>query len=147
MAQPNILELAKQGNAKAIANLINRSLQPKGITAKVTLKDGCLQVMLESDQVPEELALVSFIRKSMTSLGAKSIERLKVYGWQTGEEFPAWEQEFELGTQVKSKAVQGNQSLDLPSQPGLSALPQQKPVTKVVANRTYALTGKTNYAV
>jgi hypothetical protein len=30
--QPNLLELAKQGNAHAIAALMNRQLQPKGIT-------------------------------------------------------------------------------------------------------------------
>ncbi|BAZ03806.1 hypothetical protein NIES3974_04360 [Calothrix sp. NIES-3974] len=37
MSQPRILELAKQGNAQAIAYLINQQLQPKGITAKVTI--------------------------------------------------------------------------------------------------------------
>jgi hypothetical protein len=33
MSQQNILELAKQDDAQAIASLINRQLQPKGITA------------------------------------------------------------------------------------------------------------------
>ncbi len=32
MTQPDLLALAKQGNPKAIAALINRSLQAKGIT-------------------------------------------------------------------------------------------------------------------
>ncbi|WP_242063438.1 hypothetical protein [Nostoc sp. FACHB-892] len=41
MTQPNLLELAKQGDAQAIASLMNRQLQPKGITAKVALKDAC----------------------------------------------------------------------------------------------------------
>ena len=54
MIQPNLLELAKQGDAQAIASVINYLLQPKDITAKVVLKDGCLQVMLESFQVPEQ---------------------------------------------------------------------------------------------
>jgi hypothetical protein len=51
--QPNLLELAKQGNAKAIATLINRQLQPKGITAKAAFKDGCLQIMLESAHISD----------------------------------------------------------------------------------------------
>jgi hypothetical protein len=34
--QPNLLELAKPGNAKAIADLMNCQLQPKDITAKAT---------------------------------------------------------------------------------------------------------------
>ncbi len=54
MTQPNLLELAKQGDAQAIASVINYLLKPKNITAKVVLKNNCLQVMLESVQVPEQ---------------------------------------------------------------------------------------------
>jgi hypothetical protein len=100
MTQTNLLELAKQGNVEAIASLINRQLQPKGITAKVALKDACLQVMLESPEVPDQQALVTFIRKRITGLRVASIERVKVYGRQAGEEFPAWNQEFEIVVQV-----------------------------------------------
>jgi hypothetical protein len=101
MTQTNILELAKQGDVKAIADLMNRQLQPKGITAKVALKDGCLQIMLESVKVPDQQALVTFICKRITGLGAELIEKVKIYGLQTGEEFPAWSQEFELVLQTK----------------------------------------------
>ena len=96
MTQPNILELAKQGNAEAITTLMNRQLQPKGITVKAVLKEGCLQVMLESSQVPDEQAMVAFVCKGMTSLGAKSITKLRIYGKQAGEDFPAWVKEFIL---------------------------------------------------
>lgn len=99
MIQDNLLELAKQGDVQAIASLMNRSLQPKGITAKVALKEACLQVMLESAQVPNQQALIEFVRKGIKGLGVISIERVKVYGRQTGEEFPAWNQEFEVGEQ------------------------------------------------
>lgn len=92
----DITSLAKQGNPRAIATLMNQSLQPKGITAKVALKDGCLQIMLESTQVPNQTSLVAFVRKGVTSLGISSVERVKVYGKQSGEEFPAWNQDFEL---------------------------------------------------
>ncbi len=95
-SKSNITSLAKQGNPNAIAALMNQSLQPKGITAKIALKDGCLQVMLESAQVPNQTSLVPFIKKGVTSLGILSVERVKVYGKQSGEEFPAWNQEFEL---------------------------------------------------
>jgi hypothetical protein len=107
--QPTLLELAKQGNAQAIATLINRQLQPKGITAKAALKDGCLQVMLESAQAPNQQALVAFVRKGITGLRAASIERVKVYGRLVGEEFPAWSEEFEL--------AQPNPFDDLPAVP------------------------------
>ncbi|WP_375515136.1 hypothetical protein [uncultured Nostoc sp.] len=97
MTQPNILELAKQGDARAIASLMNRHLHPKGITAKVVFKDACLEVILESAQVPNQQTLVAFVRKGLTALGAASIEIVKVYGQQTGQEFPAWSKEFNLG--------------------------------------------------
>ena len=56
-AQPNLLELAKQGNAKALAKrarvaqiaaLMNRQLPPKSITAKAIHKYGRLRVILAS---------------------------------------------------------------------------------------------------
>lgn len=109
--QPNLLELAKQGNPKAIATLMNRQLQTKGITAKVVLKNSCLQVLLESAQVPNQQTLVAFVRKGITSLGCESIQSVRVYGRQIGEEVPDWSQEFELAVQAKSKASLSNQPL------------------------------------
>ncbi|MEH2302411.1 MAG: hypothetical protein V7K88_26395 [Nostoc sp.] len=97
MTQPNILKLAKQGDTQAIASLMNRHLHPKGITAKVAFKDACLEVILESAEVPNQQILVAFIRKGLTALGAASIERVKVNGQQTGKGFPAWSKEFDLG--------------------------------------------------
>lgn len=104
MSQPNLVELAKQGNVQAIASLMNRQLQIKGITAKVALKDACLQVMLESNQVPDQQALVGFVRKGITGLGTTSFERVKVYGRQIGEEFPAWNVDFEVVVQAKASS-------------------------------------------
>ncbi|MFB2933910.1 hypothetical protein ACE1B6_01400 [Aerosakkonemataceae cyanobacterium BLCC-F154] len=58
MSQPNPLELAKQGHPKAIESLINRQMQPKGITAKVALKNNCLHIMLEAAQDPLQKFLI-----------------------------------------------------------------------------------------
>lgn len=99
MTQPNILELAKQGDAKAIALLLNRQLQAKGITAAASLKDGCLQVMLEAAEAPSQQVLAPWVSKSIAGLGAASIEKVKVYGRQTGAKVPAWSQEFEVAGQ------------------------------------------------
>src|SRR6476469_1856531 len=99
MTQPNILELAKQGDAKAIALLLNRQLQAKGITAAASLKDGCFQVMLESAEAPSQQVLAPWVSKSIAGLGAASIEKVKVYGRQTGAKVPAWNQEFEVAGQ------------------------------------------------
>ena len=96
MTEQNLLKLAKQGNPKAIAAMLNQSLKSKNITAKVNLKDGCLHVLLESAQLPKQQTLVSFIRKGLIQLEAESIKTVKVYGRQTGEEFPAWNETFEI---------------------------------------------------
>lgn len=102
MTQPNLSKLAKQGNPKAIAALINRSLKPKGITAKADLEEnGCLQVILESSQVPPR-SLVRIIRQGLISLEIESIQRVKIYGRQLTQEMPDWHEEFELATPTHS---------------------------------------------
>jgi len=111
MTQPNTLELAKQGDTQAIAFLMNRHLHAKGITAKVAFKDACLEVILESAKVPNKQILIAFIRKGLTALGAASVERVKVYGQQTGKEFSAWSKEFNLGI---AEAVDNEQSSSNP---------------------------------
>ncbi|MBG1261757.1 hypothetical protein [Nostoc commune] len=109
MTQPNILELAKQGDVDAIASLMNRHLRPKGITAKVAFQDTSLEVIIESAEVPNQQILVAFIRKGLTALGAASVEIVKVYGQQTGKEFPDWSQEFNLGIAEAELEVVDNQ--------------------------------------
>lgn len=114
MIQPNTVELAKQGDTEAIASLMNRHLQPKGITATVTLKDACLQVMLESLQVPNQQALVTFVHKGITSLGAASIEKVKVYWQQTGKIFPAWSEEFSVGAARELEVIENDDDINDP---------------------------------
>ncbi|QLE40649.1 hypothetical protein FD723_09385 [Nostoc sp. C052] len=109
MTQPNILKLAKQGDADAIASLMNRHLHPKRINAKVAFKDASLEVILESTQVLNQQILVAFIRKGLTALGAASVEIVKVYGQQTGKDFPDWSKEFDLGIEeVEIEAVESS---------------------------------------
>ncbi|MBR8835700.1 MAG: hypothetical protein DSM106950_17210 [Stigonema ocellatum SAG 48.90 = DSM 106950] len=97
MSQLDDLKLAKQGDARAIAALMNRCLESKGITVvESTLKNGCLQVILESGEVPNQQILVTWIRKSMTSLNPASIDRVRVYCRQTGMDFISWTEQFAL---------------------------------------------------
>ena len=57
--KPTVQQAAKQGNPQAIAILLNRQLQPKGITAKISVKASCLQIMLEAATVPNQKGLVT----------------------------------------------------------------------------------------
>jgi uncharacterized protein (DUF697 family) len=99
-SQLNLMERARKADTEAIAALINRSLQPKGITATVSLKEHCLKVMLEAPQAPEQQTLVEFIRKSLTGLNTGAIKQVKVYGRELGDDFPNWQEEFELAVQA-----------------------------------------------
>jgi hypothetical protein len=96
MTQQNLRELLKQGDPKAIASSINRTLKPKGINAEVSRDNDCLEIILESDKVPSQMALVDFIRNGMTNLGVESIHTVKIYGRRTGDGSPAWEDEIDL---------------------------------------------------
>lgn len=101
MTQTELLELAKQGRPTAIAALINRSLEPKGITAKAALKGRCLQITLAAPKVPNQKVLAGFIYEGVMKLAPEAIASLKVLGLQNGQTAPAWSQEFKLFPQAE----------------------------------------------
>jgi hypothetical protein len=94
--QQQLLEQAKQGEPRAIALLIANSLEAQGIAVKTNLKGDCLRVMLESSQVPNQSAMVAFIRRGMMKLGAASIKTVKVYGKLAEASTLAWSQDIDL---------------------------------------------------
>jgi hypothetical protein len=97
MPEHNQRELAQQGDPKAIEAAINHSLKPRGITAEVMRDNGCLHVMMEGDQVPDnQSSLVTFIRNGMVKLNVESIYKLKIYGRKFGADLSAWEDEILL---------------------------------------------------
>lgn len=106
----NLVETAKQGDPAAIAQLINRSLQPKGITAKVALRDDCLKIILEASPAPSG-ELSDYIYKGISNLDIPTIQGLTVYGRNSGDEFPAWTREFSLNA-FDEPAAQTEQSVD-----------------------------------
>lgn len=117
MVQHSILELAKQGNPKAIAALVNHSLASQNITAKAQLIGECLHFLLESSQVPNQKLLVTFIRKAMMCLSAEAIKTVKIYGRNFGADSPVWYQIIELRSNVVSTTlpIPSEQITSLPS--------------------------------
>lgn len=96
MGEKSILALAKLGNGNAIADLINQSLQPLGISCTVKPTGDRLYVFLESLQVPDQKAVVSSIRKGMMALEVESIKSVKIYARQLEDKVAAWSEEFNL---------------------------------------------------
>jgi len=92
--QYQLLEMAKQGKPKAIAQLINQLLQPKGIAATAGFKDGWLHVILESAEVPNQQATATYIHKKLCTLKSKYLTHVKIHGRQLGSKTVFWTQEF-----------------------------------------------------
>lgn len=109
MSYQNSLELAKQGHPDAIAELINRNLQPKGITAKISRKKQCLKVILESNKVLNQESLVEFVYRGILKLEIHEIDTLQISGKQANTKTSAWTQTINL----KSAQSEGLESKDL----------------------------------
>ncbi|MBW4615012.1 MAG: PrsW family intramembrane metalloprotease [Desmonostoc vinosum HA7617-LM4] len=105
MTDNNWLELAKQGDVNAIATQMNFYFQPQGTTVTASLKDGCLHLMLESEQVPNQAPSVTFIRQELSTWQPESVTMVQVYGRKVGEEFPAWDERFLL-SKKRSQAAE-----------------------------------------
>lgn len=110
MSQSNLLQLAQQGDAGAIAVLMNRHLYPNGISAEVEIKDSCLCVVFEAQTVPEQQALVEFLYQGVLDLNVKGIAVIWACGREIGAETAAWTQEIALLTPpglIRSSSLPG----------------------------------------
>lgn len=127
--QQNLLELAKQGDTKAIAILVNRSLQPKGITAKVNLKNSCLQILVESDNLPDQELVTQLLVSGIKKLNPESIKSIKIFGRKNGEDIPEWTRNIVLRSSPKKT---NEKELSLVSNPLISNKPQSSKIPSSV---------------
>jgi hypothetical protein len=102
MTSPDLLTLARQGNSNAIAAILNRVTEPKGIAVKVTRQERCLHILLESDKPLNQQSVVNFVLGSVKTLKIEPIESVHVYGRQIGKNSVAWNQEIWLDESSKS---------------------------------------------
>ncbi|MEH1908791.1 MAG: hypothetical protein V7L05_03795 [Nostoc sp.] len=115
MIHLNILELAKQGDTNAINTLVSQWLNLPIITPKTSFKQNCLQIMLESIEVPVQQLVVPVICDGLISLGIQSFKSVKIYGRVTGEDFPDWQQEIELEALVNSSVLTPQTNIEVKS--------------------------------
>lgn len=94
MVQPDLLQLARQGDLRAIALLLNHKLQPRGVTVRVKREEGCLKILLVADRPLEQQAFVRFLQQQIGSFGIASLKQVKVYSQRPGETLPNWSQDF-----------------------------------------------------
>ncbi|MBP0030391.1 hypothetical protein [Roseofilum sp. Guam] len=103
--QTRVVELAKQGNPDAIALILNRQLQPKGINTKVTCKGETLNLVLEGTPVPPQAVFVKVLTKFFKKLEICSVSQIKVYGKEAEEELPEWQQVLKLPTEEETEPL------------------------------------------
>lgn len=96
MTQLSVMELAKQGDPQAIATLINRSLESKGIHAQAALEGECLKISLQASQIPNQKAVITIIQRGMLILQVEQIKRVKILTYRSDNNYLAWQYEIFL---------------------------------------------------
>ncbi|MEH2435596.1 MAG: hypothetical protein V7K25_15340 [Nostoc sp.] len=129
MIQLNILELAKQGDTNAINTLVSQWLNLPAITPKTSLKKNCLQIMLESFEVPVQQLVVPLICDGLINLGMQSFKNVKIYGRVTGEDLPDWQQEIELEALVNSHVLTSQINIEVESSIAITKTTKENKLT------------------
>ena len=97
MPQPsNPVELARQRDPKAIANLLNSRTSHLNTTTKISLKGDVLQLLLESSEEPDREKLLPIVQGFLVKLKIVGVDRVRVYGRSKGQEVPVWSSDFEI---------------------------------------------------
>ncbi|MBW4464694.1 MAG: PrsW family intramembrane metalloprotease [Pegethrix bostrychoides GSE-TBD4-15B] len=94
MMQADLLKLAQQGDLTAIARLLNSDLQPRGVTAKLLMREQRLKILLFAERSLDQTALVKVIQQRIDGLAIRSVALVKLYSQRVGREFPDWTFEF-----------------------------------------------------
>lgn len=111
--QPSVVELAREGNLRAIAAWLNSFLVLQGLAARVGVAaPGCLQILVEfpptadpvlSHQVREPL--VRFICHRIWSLDSDVIEGVRIVARFLGESDLLWKQSVRIVTPANQKVA------------------------------------------
>lgn len=96
MTQLSVMELAKKGDPQAIATLINRSLESKGIHAQAEMEGECLKISLQALQIPNQKAVITIIQRGMMILQVEQIKRVKILTYRSDNNYLAWQHELSL---------------------------------------------------
>jgi hypothetical protein len=92
------IELAKQGDTKAIAALMSKHLTPQGISVKVASQEGTLQVMLDGIDSPNQAQMSNFVCNGIKNLAIAEVTQLQVFGRRAGHDSPDWVSAFAADT-------------------------------------------------
>jgi hypothetical protein len=118
MTPDEVLALAREGNPKVLAAILNRSTQAHGISVRVAQKQNDVHILLEGATVERSDLLVKFIRDSLQKLKLNPAYEIKVYGRRQGARSVSWSETIDL--RRESDAHQRDESQDEGFQPDKS---------------------------
>ena len=95
MPELTLLQRARQGDPTAIAMLINRQLQPKGLSAAVQRHGAALQVEITAQQLPSP-KLSAYLHRAFQKLQPQGIAQVHLSVQQTAATAIAWTDTIEL---------------------------------------------------
>ncbi|MEM9117156.1 MAG: hypothetical protein AAGD09_04655 [Cyanobacteria bacterium P01_F01_bin.56] len=107
MSNSQLLAQARAGNAIAIAKLLNLSLQPQGILARVEPLDRGLRIALEAPQVPPVEQMEQRLRVGLEKLQPQGITSVIMQGFALGASQPTWTQQIFLTTTGEAHPATG----------------------------------------
>jgi YVTN family beta-propeller protein len=96
MTDQTLVALAQAGDVDAIAQLMNTTLQSIGVQARVTLNNGILYILLESERILAQNPCQEFIQRGLARLGIGKFSSAVVYSRMPGQPTPIWVQQLEL---------------------------------------------------
>jgi hypothetical protein len=92
----NLLDQARQGSPRAIAQLINRALESQNIRVKVSRDINRLTIIAEAENTPNQESLVGIIRRGIKDLDTDLIDTIKLYGRRVKHPSTDWSDEILL---------------------------------------------------
>ena len=95
-SSPNLIAQARQGNPQAIATLLSRQLQPKGITVRVKWQNTTLYVVLERQNPIKQDAVISFLTRGFRTLRSPHIQNICIIHQQPNSQSMVWRVELSL---------------------------------------------------
>ncbi|MDG2990320.1 CapA family protein [Candidatus Synechococcus calcipolaris G9] len=96
---------ARLGHPGAIAHLMNRNLQIKGIRAQARRQGSCLQIMLESARSLPPDACLQYILRGLKRLDPDGIISIRVHGRLQGDDWPEWTKNLDLKSVLPQSMV------------------------------------------
>ncbi len=104
MTQQNPLALAKQGDLRAIAYIVNYFLQDKSVKVRPTIQNDCLFLILESSTPLEKVSTLHTIRELLNKLAIPKVKKAKVQNKLEGVVKANWLGEIKLVAPAKPLA-------------------------------------------